>query len=168
MANKAVERTTPKAKLPMKPSTPAMSRWEREFEHFLDEIRRLAPPRWWSPESWLGRNDAFIRPPSVDIVNEKDVLVVKAELPGLSKEDLTVEATASTLTIRGEKRREKEVKEENFYRSECEYGSVRRTIPLPSEVKTDGVKATFKDGVLEVRLAKTAHGKPSTVKIPVR
>ena len=94
-------------------------------------------------------------------------MVVKAELPGLSKEDLDVTLTESTLTLKGEKKKEEEVREKNFYRSERSSGSFVRTIELPSEVKTDQTKASFKNGILEIRLPKTEDAKKKVTKVKI-
>jgi HSP20 family protein len=85
--------------------------------------------------------------------------VVKAELPGIGKDEVEVNLTGSTLTIEGEKKKEEEVKRANYYRSERSYGSFARTVELPAEVKGEATKATFKDGVLEVRMPKTEDAK---------
>ena len=105
--------------------------------------------------------------PAIDVYEEKDEVVVKAELPGLSKEDLDVTLTESTLTLKGQKKKEEEVKEKNFYRSERSSGSFVRTIDLPAEVKTDQVKASFKNGVLEIRLPKTEDAKRKVTKVKI-
>jgi len=174
MADKNIEKakeeakSTEKAKAPVRAEAlmPA-SPWESELERFFDDLR-LAWPRWWRPGRRLFHREAFIQPPAIDLVDEKDHLVVKAELPGLSKDDVEVELTDSTLTIRGEKKHEKEVREENYYRSEREYGSVYRSIDLPVEVETQNVTAAFKDGVLEIRMQKTEEAKRQAVKVPVQ
>ncbi|MBI3781831.1 MAG: Hsp20/alpha crystallin family protein [Deltaproteobacteria bacterium] len=156
-----------------KPAAPVralapMSAWEREMDRLFDDFRHFAWPRFFKPERWLAPKEDFVRPPAIEISDEKDHVVVKAELPGMSKDDIEVNLTDSTLTIKGEKKREKEVKEENRYWSEREYGSIFRSIDLPAEVKLDDVKATFKDGVLEIRLAKTEHAKRKAVKVQVQ
>ncbi len=169
-ASKAVAKTAEKAKPPAKaqPLQPVPT-WEHEIERFFDDFWRMPwPPRWWRPGRWGLREAGLIQPPAVDVVDEKDHVVVKAELPGLAKEDVQVDLTDSTLTIRGEKKQEKEVKEKNFYRREREYGSFSRAIRLPAEVKTGEATAVFKDGVLEVRLPKTEEAKQKAVKVPVK
>ncbi len=108
-----------------------------------------------------------ITTPTVDLYEEKDDIVVKAELPGLEKEDIEVNLSDNRLTIRGEKKQEEEVKRENYYRSERSYGSFSRTLELPREVQTDKVKAAFKNGILEIRLPKTEEAKKKETKIKV-
>ncbi len=108
-----------------------------------------------------------ISPPAVDFFEEKDEIVVKAELPGMDKDEIEVNLTDHTLTIKGEKKKEEEVKDENYCKSERSYGSFMRTLELPTEVHSDKVKATFKNGVLEVRLPKTEQAKAKEVKVKV-
>ena len=108
-----------------------------------------------------------MRAPAVDVFEEKDDIVVKAEIPGMDKDNIEVNLTDHTLTIKGEKKKEEEVKEENYYRSERSYGSFFRTLELPKDVHGDKVKATFKNGVLEVRMPKTEEAKAKEIKVKV-
>ncbi len=105
--------------------------------------------------------------PAVDLFEDKNDIVVKAELPGMEKENVEVKLTDHTLTIKGEKKKEEEIKEENYYRSERSYGSFIRTLELPTDVHADKVKASFKNGVLEVRLPKTEEAKTKEFKVKV-
>jgi len=142
---------------------------ERWYDRMVEEFWRrpfpslLRPERWWPSDMGL-----MTRMPAVDVYEGKDDVVIKAELPGLSKEDLSVQVTDSTLTIKGEKKREEEIKEEDYYSCERSFGAFTRAVDLPSEVKADQVKASFKNGVLEVRMPKTEEAKKRkaiTVKI---
>ena len=108
-----------------------------------------------------------MRAPTVDVYEEKDDIVVKAELPGMDKDNIEVNLTDHTLTIKGEKKKEEEVKEENYYRSERSYGSFLRTLELPKDVHADKVKASFKNGILEVRIPKTEEAKAKEIKVKV-
>jgi HSP20 family protein len=94
--------------------------------------------------------DAAKWSPQVDVVERGGQLVTRVDLPGLKKEDVKVEIADGYLAISGERKREKEEKNEQFYRCEREYGSFYRAVPLPESVKLEDVKATFADGVLEV------------------
>lgn len=100
--------------------------------------------------------------PAVDVYEDQDNVVVRAEVPGLSKEDLNVTLNERTLTLSGERKEERrEQKEGRAYCSECYYGRFYRTVSLPAEVDSDRVQAEYKDGVLRVTMAKkeTAKGK---------
>jgi len=105
--------------------------------------------------------------PTVDLYEEKDEIVVKAELPGIDKNNIEVNLTDHMLTIKGEKKKEEEVKEKNYYRSERSYGSFLRTLELPKDVHGDKVKASFKNGILEVRMPKTEEAKAKEIKVKV-
>jgi HSP20 family protein len=105
--------------------------------------------------------------PSVDIMEDKGDIVIKAELPGVKKEDIDVTLTADTITISGEKKKEEEVKKKDYYRYESSYGSFCRTFSLPSEVQSDKAKTKMKDGVLEIRIPKTEEAKKKEVKLKV-
>jgi len=93
--------------------------------------------------------------------------VVKAELPGMKKEDIEVNLSGETLTIKGEKKQEEEVKEDNYYRRERTYGAFSRAIDLPCEVKSAEIKASFKDGVLEIRMPKTEEAKKKSIAVKI-
>ena len=108
-----------------------------------------------------------VKPPIVVVFEEKDDIVVKAELPGIEKDNIQVNLTDHTLTIKGEKKKEEEVKEENYYRAERSYGSFLRTLDLPRDVRADQVKASFKNGILEVRMPKTEEAKAKEIKVKV-
>jgi len=88
--------------------------------------------------------------PEIDMVERDGKLVVRADLPGMTKDDVTVDITQNTVVIEGERKYEHESNESGIYRTERSYGRFRREIPLPEGVKTENATATFKDGVLEV------------------
>jgi HSP20 family protein len=90
--------------------------------------------------------------PEIEVFERGGQLVVRADLPGLTKDDVKVDVRADSLIIQGERRQEREENEEGFYRSERSYGSFYRSIPLPEGVEDDDVKASFRDGVLEVTM----------------
>lgn len=106
--------------------------------------------------------------PAVDIFETENAIVVKAELPGLSKDDIEVQIHDGVLTLKGERKFEKEVKEENYHRIERAYGGFQRSFSLPSSVEEDKIKASFKDGVLEVDLPKAEAVKPKQIKVEVK
>jgi HSP20 family protein len=105
--------------------------------------------------------------PSIDIYVDKDDVVVKAELPGLRKEDIDITLTQDTITISGEKRKDEKVDKKNYYRWECSYGSFSRVLGLPAKVQTDKVKAQFKNGVLELRIPKTEEAIKNEKKVKI-
>ena len=164
MADKTKEKET-KAVTPWRPFMD-LTRWERDMDRMMDDFlgRRFRP--WW-PDRLFRAEDLEIRAPAIDLFEEKDDIVVKAELPGMTKENIEVNLTDHTLTIKGEKKKEEEIKEENYYRAERSYGSFLRTVELPKDVHGDKVKASFKNGILEVRLPKTEQAKTKEMKVKV-
>jgi len=94
------------------------------------------------------------RLPMIDLSETDGEFVLKAELPGVDKKDLDLEILPDAINLKAETSEEKEVKEENYHRKERSYRSFHRVIPLPAEVKSEAVKASFKDGLLEVHLPK--------------
>jgi len=106
--------------------------------------------------------------PAVDIYETDEKLVLKVELPGLKKEDIDIQVRDNTLTLKGEKKFEKEVKEENYHRTERAYGTFQRSFTLPSTIKQEGIEAIFKDGILEISLPKAEEAKPKQIKIQVK
>lgn len=106
--------------------------------------------------------------PRVDVSETDKEIKVSAELPGMDERDIEVTLNKDSLTIKGEKKEEKEDKGKDYYRMERSYGSFSRTIPLPLEVETDRAEATFKKGVLTVTLPKTAKAIKETKKIAIK
>jgi HSP20 family protein len=106
--------------------------------------------------------------PPVDLYVKEGNVVVTADLPGLSKDEIDISVQNGVLTIKGQKKREKEIKEENYYCVERSYGSFQRSIELPTDVDGSKVKATYKDGVLEVVLPQVESAKPKKIKVDVQ
>jgi HSP20 family protein len=106
--------------------------------------------------------------PKVDVYETDDAVGVKAELPGVDPKDVEINATEDAITLTGETRREEEIEEEGYHRSERSFGRFHRQIDLPAAVKADQAKATFKNGVLEITLPKAEAAKPRTVKVPIK
>jgi HSP20 family protein len=103
--------------------------------------------------------------PPVDVYEDEHNLVLKLEVPGLSEDDLNVSVENNTLTVQGERKFEKEEKEENFHRIERRYGSFVRTFKLPNTVDAEKVDASYDKGILKITLAKRAEAKPRQIKV---
>lgn len=124
--------------------------------------------------------DSFVRPPfgwiaplraadlAVDMYETKDEVVVKAALPGVKPEQVEVTITGDTLTIRGEAKEEKEIREEDYIRKERRYGSFCRSVTLPSGLKSDKADATFEHGVLTLKVPKSEQIKPKSIKVKTK
>ncbi len=106
--------------------------------------------------------------PAIEVMEKDDKFLVRAELPGMKKEDIDVSVTGDTLTIKGERKAESEVKEENYYRSERVYGNFFRSISLPTSVDTKKIEASYKDGILEIGLPKAPEVQPKKIEISVK
>jgi HSP20 family protein len=127
----------------------------------LRELMRA--PRWGGLAEELGKRGMPM--PAIDITEDDDEYVVTAELPGSRKEDVTLELHEGVLTLRGEKRNEREEKKEQRRYVERSYGSFSRSFTLPPNVDPDRISASFKEGVLSITLPKTPEAKPRTVSI---
>jgi HSP20 family protein len=108
---------------------------------------------------------AFV--PPVDIYEDQHKIVLKLEVPGMKQEDLDIQVENNTLTVRGERKFEKEEKEENFHRIERRYGSFFRSFTIPTTVNPEAVKAGYDAGVLRIELEKRAEAKPKQIKVQV-
>lgn len=106
--------------------------------------------------------------PVMDIEEDNDNVMVRAEIPGMNKEDIKVSVRNNVLTISGERKQEKEMKTKTYHRVERSYGKFSRTITLPSEVETDKIKASYKDGVLMVTLPKPESKKPKQIDVEIK
>jgi HSP20 family protein len=103
--------------------------------------------------------------PPVDIYERDDGLVIKAELPGVSKDDVSIDVHQNTLILRGQRKHEADVKDEQYHRVERTYGTFQRSFVLPTMVDQEKVQATFKNGVLELHLPKLESAKPRRIAI---
>jgi HSP20 family protein len=105
--------------------------------------------------------------PTVDIYEEGHHIIVKSDLPGLTKEDIEINLTDDRITLSGEKKKEEKVEKKDYFHVERSYGSFCRSFALPAEVQTNKAKASFKDGVLEVKIPKTEAAKRKGHKIKI-
>jgi HSP20 family protein len=129
----------------------------------LDRLLRGA----FSPSFGEGEVSTRTWAPPVDIYENGDNLVLKAELPGLSPEDVEIRVQDNTLYLKGERKFEKEVEEQSYHRVERSYGTFTRTFSLPNSIDADKVAANYKDGVLTLTMPKKEEAKPKTIKINV-
>ncbi len=105
--------------------------------------------------------------PPVDITESENEYVIKADIPGMKKEDIKISLENNTLSITGERKEEKEEKNKNYIKKEKSYGSFMRSFALPHTVDAKGIKATYKEGVLTVTVPKSEEAKPKEIKIEV-
>jgi HSP20 family protein len=145
-----------------------LTRWEpfREFATLQDRMTRLLNeqlPSMGSEESLTA--GSFV--PPVDVYEDEHSIQLKMEVPGIDEKDIDIRLDNNLLTVRGERKFEKEEKEENFHRIERRYGSFSRSFTLPNTVNSEDVKADYNNGVLKVRLAKRAEAKPKQIKVNI-
>ncbi len=137
-----------------------MEDFARRFEDMLGRPMLTAMSRFPLRErEWL---------PSIEMFERDNKLVVRAELPGMKEDDVDISVSDDLLTIKGEKKAESEVKDEDYYVCERSYGSFMRTIRLPSNADTGKISADFEDGVLEVTVPKVAEKKPKKIAVSAK
>lgn len=137
-----------------------------EMEQFIDDLfqQRLFAP------SWLPRfryTDIYDVSTSVDMYEEGDDLIIKAEMPGMKKNEISIDFTNDVVSISGEKRTEERTEQKDYYRLERSFGAFSRKLRLPVEIQIDKTHAIFKDGVLEIRMPRSEAAKQKTRKITV-
>jgi HSP20 family protein len=144
-----------------------LKKWDpfRELVILRDDMDRLF-------NTFLGRRIAEesegLWAPIIDIEEDRDNYTVRAELPGMKKEDIKISVRGNMLTLSGERVQEADSKTRTFHRVERLYGRFSRTISLPSDVETDKVRASYKDGVLVIALPKPEMSKPEEIEIEVK
>lgn len=105
--------------------------------------------------------------PAIDVYEEKDALIVKAELPGVDKKNIKVSVSGENLILEAEMKKETEIRKENFYHAERRYGKIYRSIPIPVAVETKKIKASYKDGILTVKLPKKPEARGEEIPIEI-
>ena len=145
-----------------------IARWDpfREFSTLQDRMNRLFRESY-GPE---GREESLTTTsfaPPVDVYEDEHNVTLKIEVPGIDEKDIDVRIENHVLTVHGERKFEKEEKEENYRRVERQYGSFTRTFTLPTTVDAEHVQADYDKGVLKIRLAKKAEAKPKQIKVNV-
>ena len=145
-----------------------MRRFTKDMERLFEDFQGFSFPNFFKTDFAPFRMEfdkvEWVR--QIEVLHNNEQFMVRADLPGLTKDDVKVEVTDDFLTISGERKEEKEEKREGFYRSERSYGSFYRQIPLPEGAKTENAKATFDNGVLEITIA-APKVEPSTRKLEI-
>jgi HSP20 family protein len=148
-----------------------LTRWEpfREFSTMQDRMNRMNRlfRESYSPEEPEEALTTTSFAPPVDIYEDEHNITLKLEVPGIDEKDIDVRIENTTLTVHGERKIEKEEKEENFRRVERQYGSFTRSFTLPSSVDSAHVSADYDKGILKIKLAKKAEAKPKQIKVNV-
>ena len=145
-----------------------ITRWDpvREFSSIQDRMNRLFRESYGSEGREEALSNTAFAPP-VDVYEDEHNVTLKIEVPGIEEKDIDVRIENNTLTVHGERKFEKEEKEENYRRVERQYGSFTRTFTLPTTVDQESVQANYDKGVLKIKLAKKAEAKPKQIKVNV-
>ena len=145
-----------------------LTRWDpfREFVTLQDRMSRLFRDSYGSEGREEALTTATFAPP-VDVYEDEHSITLKIEVPGIEEKDVDVRVENNTLTVHGERKFEKEEKEENFRRVERQYGSFTRSFTLPNTVDTENIQANYDKGILKIQLAKKAEAKPKQIKVNV-
>jgi HSP20 family protein len=147
-----------------------LMKWDpfRELEDMSNRLNRMfARGELARTPASEGASRAFDWAPSVDVIETAEAFLVKAELPGVKKDDVKVAVDAGVLRIEGERKQEQEEKDKKYHRIERSYGSFRRVFTLPTNVDATKLMAEFKDGVLNVMLPKSAQSAPRAIEVKV-
>ena len=145
-------------------------RWEplRELSSLQTEMNRLFNTVFDAPTSGTGNGGTLRRwVPAMDLLETADHFVLRADLPGMTQDDVKIELEDSVLTVSGERKAEHEDRQEGFYRVERAFGNFSRSLTLPKGVNADAVTASFDNGVLEIRIPKPEESKPRRISIAV-
>jgi HSP20 family protein len=145
----------------------ALARWTPmgHLQSFQDEMNRMFNQFFRGGSGEEGSWGHYTWTPPVDIYETDDALVFTADLPGVSKDEVSIEVHQNTLTLRGERKRDAAVKEDNYHRLERAYGSFQRSFVLPTVVDQEKVQATYREGILELHLPKLESAKPRRIAI---
>jgi HSP20 family protein len=139
----------------------------RQMTSELDRAFEGWPSSHWPSFARFVTSDAAAWSPKIDVFERDNRMITRVDLPGMKKEDVLVEVTDGHLALSGERKRETEEKKDYFYRSEREYGSFYRAVPLPDGVKLEDVKASFADGVLEVSVPLPTRPEANARKVQI-
>ena len=144
-----------------------LTRWDpfRELTALQNRMNRLLEEQYGGGREESLLAGAFV--PPVDIYEDEHSVQLKLEVPGVEEKELDIKVENNTLTVSGERKFEKEEKEENFHRVERRYGSFSRSFTLPNTVSTDDIQANYENGVLKIRLNKRAEAKPKQIKVNI-
>jgi HSP20 family protein len=143
-----------------------VTRWDpfRELATLQNRVNGLFQD-YGRGQDELTTTSSFV--PAVDVYEDEHKVTLKLEIPGVNQEDLDIRLENNTLSVRGERKFEKEEKEENFHRIERRYGSFARSFSLPNTIDTENVHASYENGVLKLELAKRAEAKPKQIKVNI-
>ncbi len=152
-----------------RPRTPVMpfrllDEMERNMEEFMERPFSRQFRRLWRTMPGDGMGFA----PDIEILEKPDKLIVRMDVPGVKKEDIDISVAGSTLTVKGERKKATEIKEEEYQQTEVSYGRFLRSVTLAEDVDPNRIEANLKDGVLEILLPKVEPAKPTKIEIKAK
>lgn len=156
--------------VPVKVENRPLPRPRAMFDELMNEIDQLWHRPWMTNLPWTTRRfekEGFNFMPRIDVFNKDNQMIVKADLPGMKREDIQVLLEEGDLVLKGERKEETKVEKDDYYRAECMYGSFYRRIPLTFEVKPEDIAAKLTDGVLEVTVPVPPEVKPEVKEIAI-
>ncbi|MBI2934881.1 MAG: Hsp20/alpha crystallin family protein [Chloroflexi bacterium] len=143
----------------------------RLLDEMEQEMEQMMSPSMISPLRRLWRRwpgDGMALAPDIDLYDREDKFLMRMDLPGVKKEDIDISMVGDTITVKGERKRETEIKDEEYRRSEVCYGAFSRSVTLPGSVDASKIEANLREGVLEVVMPKTEAAKPSKIQIKAK
>lgn len=146
--------------------TPWKNLWELRFPTLKEEMDKLFEDFFDKTGFPVAKEGVWL--PAIDIHETKKDVVVSLDLPAVDPKDVSISIIEDKLTVKGERKKEEETKEADYYRSERIYGSFQRVVQLPTEVVADKAKATYKDGVLKITVPKSQKAMPKEIKVEIQ
>ena len=147
------------------PLTPWKSLWEARFPSFREEMDKVFEDFFSTAGFPSLREGAWT--PAIDVHETRNDIIVTMDAPAINPKDVSITVVEDKLTVKGERKREKELKEEDYYKTERVYGSFQRIVRLPAGAVATKAKATYKDGVLQIAIPKSRKTMPKKIKITV-
>ncbi|NLX18704.1 MAG: Hsp20/alpha crystallin family protein [Desulfobulbus sp.] len=139
----------------------------RDIDRLFDQFfHGFGVPAFGRHREWPGIDSGMLKP-KIDLAASDDEYLLTVEIPGVDEKDVSIDITGNTMTVRGEKRQEKEEKEKDYYRIERSYGSFQRVLSLPEDVDQDAIKAGFKNGILSVTMPRKAVQKGEVKQVTI-
>jgi HSP20 family protein len=148
------------------PIAPWRSLWETGFPSFKEEMDKVFEDFFSTAGFPSLKEEGWM--PAIDIHETKSDIIVTMDVPAINPKDISIAVIEDKLTVKGERKREKEIKEEDYYRTERVYGSFQRIVSLPTAVVGAKAKATYKDGVLKIAIPRSQKATPKEIKITVK
>jgi HSP20 family protein len=140
--------------------------WPDDFDRIMDRFFSRPMRGFWRMRPSMGHRDRWL--PDMDVFEQEGKMVARFDLPGMKREDIEVAVEGDMLVVRGQRQEEKEIKEESYYCAERAAGAFYRAIRIPEETKPEAIEASYRDGVLELRVPRPATAEHKKLKVAVK